>query len=235
MKYTLILFIFLFNIAKGQKHLYYKVITEATIADFKSDSSKIFIEENDSLYKYKAIFDYVSKMFPNISYKKITVKSTTSNKLYNVKSKGAAAIKADNQREYTIQISMHAPSHLDTATFDKLSFNAKVGMVAKQFGLIKEYSTSNFFQVMGLYFKKKSSSKSKRLNKDVNLYAIEAGLGYQLMSLTNETLDKLLIDFWRNKKEYKRYYNKSTKHLMSADAIETYMADYAIYQLNQFK
>jgi hypothetical protein len=55
---------------------------------------------------------------------------------------------------------------------------------------------SGFFDMIGLYFKKRSIKRSKDLNKDINLKSIEAGLGYQLLDYTLEVKEKL--DFERS-------------------------------------
>ena len=126
-------------------------------------------------------------------------------------------------------------SLIDTVVFEHLSVNSKIALISKQISMVEVYSTSVFFDVIDLYFKKHSIKKSKELNKDVNLKCIEAGLGYQLMDYTNEMLDKLNEENWKDKTSYKHHYHHYTHALMSYDEIKTFMYDYPVYLQNVYK
>ncbi|MBK6523303.1 MAG: hypothetical protein IPG08_13830 [Sphingobacteriaceae bacterium] len=52
-------------------------------------------------------------------------------------------------------------------------------------------------------FKKYKIKRGKELHKDINLYTIEAGLGHQLITYTNEMTDKLFEENWTDKHAYK--------------------------------
>lgn len=211
------------------KNLYYKSLTDSIVQTFKSDSSGIEIKETDPLYKYKAYFDYVHLMHSKVEYKKLIISSGKSKKLADVKTKGFAAIASSENRVYTIRFSTKAPSLIDTITFEKLSTDAKIAFISKQFSMVHEYGTCGFFEVIGMHFKKRSKSSAKELNKDNNLRSIEAGLGHQMIAYTLEVFDKIQEENWKDKKAFKKYYNHYTKDIMSYDEIKTYMSDYPVY------
>ncbi len=215
------------------QHKYYRELNDSLLRQFSADTFGVKIKETDPLFKYKHYFNYILSFYPKLEYKTINVQSVKSKKQASISSKGMAALTAPEQREYSLKISTKLPSHLDTVTFENLSIDARLGLISKQIGMLDVYSKSGFFEIIGLYFKKRRANKE--LLKDVNLSVIEAGLGYQLADYTNEMLDKLLIDYWHDKKAYKKYYNKNTKHLMSSDAIRTYMSDYPVYLQNAYK
>lgn len=233
-KTVYILFFILGLVITGHsQHKYYRELNDSILKVITADTFGVKIKETDPLFKYKHYFNYVLSFYPKLEYKTIYVQSAKSKKQASISSKGMAALTAPEQREYALCVSTKLPSHLDTVTFENLSVDARLGLISKQIGMLDVYSKSGFFEIIGLYFKKRNSNKE--LTKDVNLSVIEAGLGHQLADLTNEMLDKLLIDYWRDKKAYKKYYTKNTKHLMSSDAIRTYMNDYPVYLQNSYK
>lgn len=215
--------------------IYYKSLTDSILNKYNADTNRISIKESDPLFKYKNYFNYVMCFYPKLEYKKIVISSGTSQKIGQVKVDALAIIAAPEERLYTIKFSTKAPSLIDTVTFEKLSIDSKLALISKQISLVKVYSTSGFFEMIGLAFKKNSVKNSKELNKDVNLFSIEAGLGYQLMDYTNEVLDKLQEDNWKDKSSYKKHYHKYTHALMSYDEIKTYLYDYPVYLQNIYK
>lgn len=225
--------VFAVNLSKAQ-NLYHKYLTDSIINTFNVDTNHLSINKLDPMFKYKNYFNYVLCFYKNLEYKKIRIKTVKSNRVATVKSKRKNLISAPEERAYTIVFSSKADALIDTITFEKLSTDSKIALIAKQISLIKEYSNSGFFDIIGLYFKK-NSVKNKELQKDLNLYTIEAGLGYQMMTHTNEVYEKLFEDNWTDKKAFKKYYHKNTYSLMSYDAIKTYMYDYPVYLQNIYK
>lgn len=187
------------------------------------------------MIKYKNYFNYVLCFYKGLEYKKIRIRSEKSNHVADVKPKAIDVIASPDNRVYTIVFSNKAHSLIDTVTFEKLSVDGKVALIAEQISLIKEYSNLGFFEVIGMRFKKYSVKRGKELHKDVNLYSIEAGLGYQMMTYTSEVLDKLFEDNWTDKRAYKKYYLKNTSHLLDNAATNAYMRDYPVYLHNVYK
>ena len=101
--------------------------------------------------------------------------------------------------------------------------------------MVKEYSNLGFFEVIGMRFKKYKIKNGKELHRDINLHTIEAGLGHQLITYTNEMNDKLFEDNWSDKHAYKKYYEKNMAHMMNVVAINAYLHDYAVYLHNIYK
>lgn len=225
--YTILL-VTILTIGRSQS-LYYRSLTDSILNTFKTDSSNIEIKETDPLYKYRAYFNYVHLMHSKVEYKKLIISSGRSKKIASVKSKGFAAIASSENRVYTIHFSNKAPSLIDTITFEKLSTDAKIALISKQFSMVHEYSTCGFFEVIGMYFKKRSMSRSREMNKDNNLRSIEAGLGHQMIAYTLEVFDKIQEENWKDKKAFKKYYKRNTYDIMSYDEIKTYMSDYPVY------
>jgi len=217
------------------QNLYYKNLTDSIINTFSVDTNHLSIKRTDPMIKYKNYFNYVLCFYKHLEYKKIRIKSEKTHRVADVKPKPIDVIAVPEERVYTIIFSSKAGSLIDTVTFEKLSVDSKIALISKQISLIQEYSTLGFFEVIGMRFKKYSIKRSKELNKDVNLYSIEAGFGYQLMTYTNEVYDKLLEDNWTDKHAYKKYYQKNVNALMNYDAIKIYLYDYAVYLQNIYK
>ncbi len=217
------------------QNLYYKTLTDSIINTFSVDTNHLSIKRTDPMIKYKNYFNYVLCFYKNLEYKKIRIKSAKTHHVADVKPKPIDVIAPPEERVYTIIFSSDAGSLIDTVTFEKLSIDSKIALISKQISLVQEYSTLGFFEVIGMRFKKYSLKRSKELNKDVNLYSIEAGLGYQLMTYTNEVFDKLFEDNWTDKHAYKKHYQKNINALMGADAISAYMHDYPVYLHNIYK
>jgi hypothetical protein len=235
-KFALIAIVIIVSVlnTNGQT-LYFKNLTDSILNKYNADTNRISIKETDPLFKYKNYFNYVMCFYPKLEYKKIHISSAPSRKLAQVKVTILDYIAASEERVYNIKFSTKAPSLIDSITFENLSLNAKLALISKEISLIKVYSTSVFFEMISLRFKKNSVKNSKELNKDINLNSIEAGLGYQLMSYTNEVLSKLEEENWKDKSDYKKLYHKHTHALMSYDEIKTYMYDYPVYLQNIYK
>jgi hypothetical protein len=215
--------------------IYYKSLTDSIINTYNTDTNHLAIKGTDPMLKYKNYFNYVLCFYKDLEYKKIRVKTVKSQHIADVKPAKIDVIAAPEDRVYTIFISNDAPSLLDTVTFDKLSVDSKIALISQQISMIKEYSNLGFFEVIGMRFKKYKINKGKELHKDINLYTIEAGLGHQLITYTNEMTDKLLEDNWSDKHAYKKYYEKTMAHLMNVAAINAYLHDYAVYLHNIYK
>lgn len=217
------------------QNLYFKTLNDSILNTFNKDTCRFIINENDNLYKFKNYFNYVLSHYPKITYKKLYISSKKSNKITGFKTKLLSILSAPEDRNYYIYFSNKAESTLDTVTFFSLTTDSKIALISKQISMVEVCGNSGFFDMIGLYFKKRSIKKSKELNKDINLKSIEAGLGYQLLDYTLEVKEKLDFENWSDKKLYKKYYEKNTHHLMEYDAIKTYMYDYPVYLQNNFK
>jgi hypothetical protein len=236
MKSTLILFsILIFNAFSAiAQHHYYKNLSHEQLQGFSNDSSRVIINEKDSLFAYKAYFDYVLRFYPKTEFKKIIVQSGKTNKMAKVRTKGLAIIAAPEERVYKITISKTGPSLLDTVAFKNLETNSKIAFIAREIAVVDIYSKSGFFEMIGLFFKQRSL-KNKGFHKEINLNAVEAGLGFQLMAYTSEVNSKLEEEYWRNKKAYKKRGKRYLNTLLAIDAIKTYLYDYPVYMQNNYK
>ncbi|MBP9069941.1 MAG: hypothetical protein KBG47_10555 [Bacteroidia bacterium] len=217
------------------QNLYYKTLTDSIINTFSVDTNHLSIKRTDPMIKYKNYFNYVLCFYKNLEYKKIRIKSQKAHHIADVKPAAIDVIASAEDRVYTIIFSSEAPSLLDTVTFEKLSVDSKIALISQQISLIKEYSNSGFFEVIGMRFKKYKIKRGKELHKDINLYTIEAGLGHQLITYTNEMTDKLFEENWTDKHAYKIYYEKNMAHMMNVLSINAYLHDYPVYLHNIYK
>ncbi len=237
LRFLPLLFFFLFSSVFSQKpDIYYKYLNDSLVNTFDNDTTRIEIPFKDPLHKYKNYFNYVMCFYPKITYNKLYISSGKTNKIAKVTVRPLSVIAAPEDRNYYIKFSRKAISTLDTVTFFNLSTDSKIALISKQISMVEVHGNSGFFELFGLFSKKRSTkSKGKALQKEVNLYSIEAGLGYQLMTYTSEVMDKLLEDNWSDKKLYKKFYFPNTFHLMDNNAIRTYMYDYPVYLHNIYK
>jgi hypothetical protein len=202
---------------------------------YNTDTNHLSIKRTDPMIKYKNYFNYVLCFYSGLEYKKIRIRSEKKHHIADVRPAKIDVIAAPEDRVYTIVFSSDAPGLLDTVKFENLTVDSKIALIAQQISLIKEYSNLGFFEVIGMRFKKNSVKRGKELHKDINLYTIEAGLGHQLMTYTNEMNDKLLEDYWTDKHAYKKYYENNMCHMMNVAAINAYLHDYAVYLHNIYK
>jgi len=102
--------------------------------------------------------------------------------------------KIQQKRKYVITISNQIKPALENTRLENLSYNAQIGVLGHELAHIVDYSSRNFFQLIGFglhYIKKKDIIKTEN---QTDLATIEHGLGYQLLQWSKEVHDLHIAD-----------------------------------------
>jgi hypothetical protein len=219
---------------KGQ-HIYYKNPSPEAVKVFDDTLNRTVVLNNDSMGFTKNQFNYVLRFYPNMQVKTILVKYKKSTTIAKVKPTFSSLFKAPNQRVYKVYFSRVSKSTLDSVLLKNLSFNSQLGLIANQISTIEDISTSGFFNCVSWYFKQTSSRKKNKLAKDAQLKTLEMGLGYQLLSLSSEIEEKLMIDNWKTTKGYKNYTKYIKSSFLKSNQIVDFIKDMPVYVGNEYR
>ncbi|MDX2173470.1 MAG: hypothetical protein SFY56_10130 [Bacteroidota bacterium] len=227
--------LFIFKITFAQ-HQYYKLVTPLITSEFKDTSNKINYRIVDSLNaSYTPIVSYVLKFYPNILFGSVKIYFKPSKKIAKIKPTFFSIFKAPQNRTYKLYFSTQTNTTQDSILLKTLTYNSKVGLIAKQVSHLQDMSTTHFFGFIGWYFKHLSRKAINKMEYDAEFKTIEAGLGYQLLSLANENTEKLKIEKWKGTVGYSSYIKQSEGKYMTPETINNFINDMPIYVSNQYK
>lgn len=217
------------------QNIYYKNVPDSVLTAFKDTANKIIVANADSSLNFKNKFSYALSFFPKIEFQNIKIKFRKSSKVVKIKPTFGSIFKAPKQRAYKIWYSTLTETTLDSILLKNLTLNSQIGLIAVQLSRIEDFRTSGFFDLVGWHFKQFSGKARNKINYDDELRAIEAGLGYQLLSHSKEKEEKLKIEKWKNVKGYSSYMKQNKNRSMSADIIANFVNDQPIYHAQQYK
>ena len=226
--------IFSFKITTAQ-HQYYKTVSAGITSQFSDTTKRVTFKTPDSTNIYAPIFNYVLKFYPTILLKNIKVYFKPSQTITSVKPTFFSIFKAPQNRTYKLYFSTITNTTLDSVLLKNLSYNAKVGLISRQISHVQDLSTTHFFGFIAWYFVHTSRKAINKAEYDAELKTLEAGLGYQLLGLANETNFKLKIEKWKSPVGYSAYVRKNGGRYMLPETISNFVSDMPIYVSNQYK
>ncbi len=232
-KFTLS-FLFLVKFCFAQ-HQYYKVVNPQIIEQFKDTTSKINFIPLDSVQSYKAMINYTLRFYPNLLFKNLTVYTKPSQKVAKLKPAFFSIFKAPQHRHYKLYFSNSTGTLQDSVLLNSLTYNSKIGLIARQMSHLQDLSTTHFFGFISWYFKQLSRKAKTKLEYDAELKTLEMGLGYQLLSLAKENNEKLKIEKWNNTAGYGNYVKQTQGKYMNPETILNFVRDLPIYVSQQYK
>ncbi len=100
-------------------------------------------------------------------------------------------------RCYVITISSETTEQLSPILFDRLPYNAQIGVLGHELGHITEYNSKNTFQIIGLSFSILNSKFVDKFEWNTDKIAIDHGLGYQLLDWSSYVRNTLNILEWK--------------------------------------
>ncbi len=215
--------------------IYYKNVPDSILINFKDTANKIIVANADSSLNFKNKFAYALSFFPKIEFQNIKIKFRASRKVVKIKPTFGSIFKAPKQRTYKIWYSNLSETTLDSVLLKNLSLNSQIGLIAIQVSRIEDFRTGGFFDFVSWHFKQLSTKARNKINYDDELRAIEAGLGYQLLSLSRENEEKLKIEKWKSVKGYSNYIKQNKNRSMSAEIIANFVNDQPVYHAQQYK
>jgi hypothetical protein len=226
--------LFILKISLAQ-HQYYKVVTPQIVSEFLDTTKKIIFINPDSTIDYTPAFKYVLRFYPNMLFKNVKVYLKPSQKIVKIKPTFSSIFKAPQNRSYKLYFSTQTKTTQDSVLLKTLSYNSKVGLIAKQVSFMQDLSTTHFFGFIGWYFKRLSRKAVNKMEYDAEFKTLESGLGYQLLSLANENGEKLKIEKWKGTVGYSAYIKQTEGKYMSPETINNFINDMPIYVSSQFK
>jgi len=231
--YCILLLLFVkLNIAQ---HQYYKIVTPQIVSEFTDTTKKIVFKTIDSSQNYMPIFNYVLRFYPTMLFKNVKVYIQPLQTVTKIKPTFLSIFKAPQNRTYKFYFSTFTNTTQDSVLLKTLSFNSKVGLVAKQISHMQDMSTTYFFGFIAWYFSKSSHKKINKMEYDAELKTLEAGLGHQLLYLTKENNNKLQIDKWKSPVGYSKYVKQTEGKFMSIETIYNFINDMPIYVSQHYK
>lgn len=232
----IVLYFILITLTKiNAQHLYYKEADSSSVLPFSDSLNRVALSTADSNSILKKQFDYILKFFPTMLVKTIHVQFKETIAIARAKPKFSSILKAPDQREYNITFSKSTRSTLDSVMISNLSFNAQVGLIAKQVAQVEDMSTGGFMDFVAWYFRQLSRKGRNKIAAAAEKKMLEIGLGYQLLALNIETTEKLNIDNWKSVKGYGSYVKYTKNASMKPYLISDFINDFPVYVSQTFK
>lgn len=226
--------LFCLSQSKAQ-HIHYKAPEPAIIRAFSDSLNRIVLTDTADNDLFKSQMAWVLRFFPDLQAKNIEVVFKPSSRIVRTKPFFSELLKAPSQRHYRIRFSNSTRSTADSAIFTQLSFNAQLGLIAREMSQIEELSRSGFLDHIAWYFRQMSRRGRNRIFREAETRTLEVGLGYQLLSLNIETAYKLRIDNWQNAKGYASYVKDIQTPAMEAQQISDLLNDLPVYVKQTYK
>lgn len=141
----------------------------------------------------------------------IVVKAKRINATFYTRPKGLNVLKPKGKRKYIILWNNYENVVFPLNSF---TFNARIGVLAHELSHIKYYEEKSSVSLVFMGLKYLFSKKFKRkIEKSTDLTVINKGLGFQLYSFNNESLNLPFVN--ENKKNYKKEYYMTPQEILS--------------------
>lgn len=217
------------------QHQYYKQVDSAVVRQFTDSLNRTALLSPDSSGLLIPQFNYVLSFYPKMLVKNIQVEFKKSIAIARVKPRFSSIFKAPKDRVYVITFSNATQSTLDSVMLSHLSFNSQLGLIANQISRIEDFSTGGFLDFVGWYIQRLSRKARNRMDSEAEFKTLEVGLGYQLLSLNQETEKKLNIDNWQNTRGYASYVKYTRNKAMKPALVSNFISDLPVYVTQQYR
>lgn len=235
-KQLLITFLSIFILWQSHaQQLYYRNPDSTLMRNFTDSLNRIALSNTDSNSLLKYQFNYILKFYPNMLVKNILIETKEARDVVKTKPIFSTILKSPDQRVYKITFSKSTKSTLDSVMIDNLSFNSQLGLIAKQIAKIDELSTSGFWDFTAWYFRHLTRRGRNRIEANAEKKTLEIGLGYQLLALNQEIVEKLNIDMWKSVKGYTSYVKYTKNAAMKPNLINDFINDLPVYITKEYK
>jgi len=215
------------------QHIYYKKLSPTIVQQFVDSTGRVTIYKKDSLLYHQ--ISYVLRFYPNMLLENIIINKKPTKHIANTRPTFFSIFKMPGRRSYKITFSEFTNSTMDSVLLNNLDFNAQIGLIANQISLIEDLSTGGFFNFVSFYFKKMSANGNNRLVRISEDKTLEVGLGYQLLSLNEECIEKLKIEKWQSVIGYSTYIKYYRNRPMKLDLLQDFINDLPVYVQQNYK
>lgn len=135
-------------------------------------------------------------------------------------------------RSYIITISTSSTDLLSPILFQKLPYNAQIGVLGHEISHITQYKMMTSFQLIGLGFKISNADFADSFEFETDKRTIEHGLGFQLLEWSEYVREVLNIKQWHgaNSKLSTAFAVAEKQRYMDPKTIKSHMNKYSIYE-----
>lgn len=230
--FSLLICIYFLCFSLNSQTIYYKTLPFEKLKEFSDTNSRLIFSGDTN---FRSHFNYVLRFFAKMQYSQITIVFKEQKNPAKLKPGFATMFQAPQNRKYKLVFSSNSVSALDSIILKHLDLNSQLGLIARQIGCIDDLSTGGFFDNLFWHFKQLSKRAKNKLTRDIELKVLEAGLGYQLLSLSKRQEDKLSIDKWNDAKAYAAYFKQNKKRYMDPETIRNFINDLPVYATHSYK
>jgi len=177
--------------------------------EFKKNSVPLILFENSNL-QHKTIpsqYDTAIKIallyFPELEKTKIKFRIKKQASPLSARPSIFAIFRKASKRKYLITISNSSSSKFSSIHLSNLSFNAQIGVIGHELSHISDYNTRRGIYFLNLMCMQLSKNKMDQFEYNTDMRCIEHGLGYQLLSWSQEVRQKLNLSHWKGIKRLK--------------------------------
>jgi hypothetical protein len=207
--FALVILLTPFCNSQNNSRLYTKDSTQFYVSVSKVAENKIIPEVyKDAIVIALAHYPELTKINIKIKVKKKLAPLAARPKLFSIFLKPA-------KRKYIITISTSTIKMLQPILLEKLSFNAQVGVLGHELAHVSEFNSKSGFFFVKLALKHVFNKRAiDRFEYNTDKRCIDHGLGFQLLSWSNEVRQKLNLEKWGGannpKTKRERYMNPET-------------------------
>ena len=188
------------------------------IKTFSKDSLSIYLPKSSTIENKTIPKDYNDAIIIALQYypklAKTKIKFKVKNQLAPLSARPTiwSTFVKPHKRKYIICISDKSIEKLNPILLKNLSFNAQIGVIGHELSHISEYNSKKGAFFIRLAFKHFLKKKMDLFEFNTDMRCIEHGLGYQLLSWSEEVREKLSLTKWGGANEPKRekYMNPNT-------------------------
>ncbi|MEO0570807.1 MAG: hypothetical protein AAF039_03810 [Bacteroidota bacterium] len=133
-------------------------------------------------------------------------------------------------RSYVITISTETIEEFAPILFEKLPYNAQIGVLGHEIAHIVGYKEKSTFQLLGLPFKLSNAEFVDEFEFHTDKTAINHGLGYQLLDWSIFVQKSLHVNRWFGAfKDFREPKKPTRERYMTPPTIKAYMKEYSLY------
>lgn len=212
-KYSLVLVISMTSAQNIHQQLYKDSISKVDLVNLNSEFGKN--KTFDTIYE-KHILTALS-YFPELVNVRIKFRLTKTNTPLSSRPTFWSLFRASQNRNYNIIISTKTKQYLEPILFEKLSYNAQIGVLGHEISHISDYITKDFFGLISLLWIEIFTKKQvDAFEKTIDEICLNHGLGFQLLAWSKSVRKNLKIENWRGannidlNQKIERYLNPSS-------------------------
>jgi len=192
MKQITIILIFTFiiaNFVSGQNRESIRFLDSLSYSTQIDSLEVLFAYDKNIPGEHKLVILLALSYYPELDSSRIFFKEKKIGTTLNTRPTVFSLIfRKKENRKYVIRI--NNTQKKEKIVLNELPFNASVGLLGHEYAHIMDYRSRRFFGVVKRAFSYLSKKSKSKFEKEIDIYTIERGLGWQLYDLSNFILNK---------------------------------------------